>query len=111
MREDVVNISSLAKLGEIAGLAGVAVGMVAVIALAVIKRTSNLARAERAPMLRLVAIGAFTIGALGIVAWLVAGIQLGPSVMSGDCSIATNGAAGGNTVNCSAGPAAPATKP
>lgn len=106
-----MGLSSLVELGKVAGLAGVAIGLVAVIMLAVVKRTPTLARTERAPMLRLVAIGALTIGVLGIVAWLIAGMQLGTSVKGGDCSIATNGTAIGNTVNCGAGPAAPATKP
>jgi hypothetical protein len=72
---------------------------------------TSLPRSERGPMLRLIMIGAFAIGALGIAAWLLASLQSGTSLRTGDCSIATNGTANGNTVNCGSAPARPATKP
>jgi hypothetical protein len=106
-----MDLSSLAELGKVAGVAGVAIGMVALLVRPIIDSASALPRAERAPMLRFVAVGAFAIGALGIVAWLIAGMQLATSVRTGDCGIATNGTATGNTVNCGNAPAAPATKP
>ncbi len=106
-----MELSSLAELGKVAGVAGVAIGMVALIARAVIDRSSSLPRARREPMLRLVMLGAFAIGALGVVAWLLAGMQFGTSVKSGDCGIATSGTASGNTVNCALPPAAPAKQP
>jgi hypothetical protein len=106
-----MDLSSLAELGKVAGVAGVAIGMIVLLARPIIERTSSLPRAERGPMLRFIATGAFAIGALGIVAWLVAGMQMGTSVKSGDCSIATNGTVTGNTVNCGAPPAVPAAKP
>ncbi len=62
-------------------------------------------------MFRFIATGAFAIGGLGIVAWLIAGMQMGTSVKSGDCSIATSGSATGDTVNCSAPPVAQGAKP
>lgn len=106
-----MELSSLAELGKVAGVAGVAIGMIVVLVRPVIERTSSLPRGERGPMLRLVAIGAFAIGALGIIAWLVAGMQIGTNVKSGDCSIAASGTANGNSVNCGPAPAAPAKKP
>ena len=108
----IMDLSSLAELGKVAGVAGVAIGMIVLLVRPVIDRTSSLPRAERAPMLRLVSIGAFAIGALGILAWLIAGMQIGTTIVkSGDCGIATSGTASGNAVNCGPPPAAPAKKP
>ena len=108
-----MDLSSLAELGKVAGVAGIAIGLIALLAPQFVKSATSLPRDERAPMLRLIAIGAFAIGALGIVAWLIAGMQFGTSVSvkTGDCGIATNGTATGNTVNCGGAPATPATKP
>jgi hypothetical protein len=106
-----VDLASLAELGKVAGVAGVAIGMIALLAPQMIKGASSLSRAERGPMLRLLTIGAFAIGALGIVAWLIAGIQSGTSVKTGDCGIAAAGSATNNSVNCGSAPVAPATKP
>jgi hypothetical protein len=106
-----MDLSSLAELGKVAGVAGVAIGMIVLLVRPIIERAMPLPRSERGPMLRLIAIGAFAVGALGIVAWLTAGIQIGPSVKSGDCSIASSGAATGYSVNCGNPPSAPAAKP
>jgi len=106
-----MDLSSLAELGKVAGVAGVAIGMIVLLARPIIDRTSSLPRAERGPMLRFLATGAFAIGGLGIVAWLLASLQMGTSVKSGDCSVATSGTATGNTVNCGSTPAAPEKKP
>ena len=105
-----MDLSSLAELGKVAGVAGVAIGLIALLAPQFIRGASSLPRAQQAPMLRLVAIGALAIGALGIVAWLIAGMQFGTSVKTGDCGIAASGTATGNTVNCGSVPAAPATQ-
>ncbi len=106
-----MDLSSLAELGKVAGVAGVAIGMIVLIARSVIARTSTLARKERAAVLRMVMVGAFAVGALGIVAWTLANMQMGTSVKTGDCSIAASGTATGNTVNCGPSPAAPAKTP
>ncbi len=106
-----MDLSLLAQLGKVAGVAGVAIGMIALLGPQLIKGASSLPRAEQAPMLRVVAIGAFAIGALGIAAWLLAGMQFGTSVKTGDCGIATSGTATSNAVNCGSSPAAPASKP
>jgi hypothetical protein len=106
-----VDLSSLAELGKVAGVAGVAIGMIALLAPQFIKGASSLPRAERAPMLRLVAIGAFAIGALGIVAWLLAGMQFGPTLTSGGCGVANSGSVVGSTVNCAPAPSSEAKKP
>ncbi len=108
-----MDLSSLAELGKTAGVAGVAIGMIALVAPQFIKGASSLPRAERAPMFRLVAVGAFAIGAFGILAWLLASVTGGPSgAPGGNCSIASGGiGSGGNTVNCGSSPSAPAPKP
>lgn len=72
-----MDLSSLASLGKVAGLGGIAIGLVVLLVRPIIDRVSSVPAAERAPMLRLVAMGAFGIGALGIVAWLVSGLSLG----------------------------------
>jgi hypothetical protein len=61
-------IVDLAALGKIAGLAGIAVGMVVLLIRPIIAKAGPLPLRERAPMLRLIAIGAFAIGGLGIAA-------------------------------------------
>jgi hypothetical protein len=106
-----MDLSSLAELGKVAGVAGIAIGLVAMLAPQFIKGASSLPRAERGPMLRLVAIGAFAIGGLGIIAWLIAGIQFGTSVKTGDCGIAnSSGTVTGSPVTCGS-PPPPAAKP
>ena len=87
--------------------------MIALIARAVIDRTSSLPKAERAPMFRFVAAGAFTIGAFGILAWLLASVTGVPSGgPSGNCNVAAGGiGSGGNRVNCTSAPPAPDAKP
>ena len=77
--------------------------MIALVSRAVIDRTSSVPKTERARMLRLVMIGAFTIGAFGVVAWLVASVVGVPNGgPGGNCNIAAGGiASGGNIVNCS----------
>ena len=64
-------------------------------------------------MFRLVAVGAFAIGALGIVAWLMAGVQAGQQRRT-QRQLQHHGrrnCVGGNTVNCGASAAAPDAKP
>lgn len=77
--------------------------MIALIARVLIDRTSSLPRADRAPMLRFVAVGAFSIGAFGILAWLLASMTSVPNGggPGGNCNVAAGGIGSGhNTVNC-----------
>jgi hypothetical protein len=60
-----MDLSSLASLGKIAGLGGIAIGVVVLLIRPIIDRVSSVPPADRAPMLRFVAIGAFGIGTLG----------------------------------------------
>ena len=64
-----MDLSHLAELGKYAGIGGIAIGAVILIVSSIINQTPSLPRGERAPILRLLAIGAFAVGVLGIVAW------------------------------------------
>jgi hypothetical protein len=105
-----VDLSLLAELGGAAGVAGIAIGRIALARNQFLKSASALARFAAALTLRFVAIGAFAIGTLGIVAWLIAGVQLGTGVKTSDYGIATSGNATGNAVICGSPPLAPAMK-
>jgi hypothetical protein len=95
-----MDLSSLGSLGKIAGVAGIAIGMIVLLVRPIIERTSALPIAERAPTFRLLALGAFGIGALGIVAWLVAGSG-SVTVIGGPCGVTSGGGdTSGSTVNC-----------
>jgi O-antigen/teichoic acid export membrane protein len=94
-----VEISSLASLGKVAGLGGIAVGAMVLLMRPIIKQAFGLPAAERAPTLRLIALGAFAVGALGIVAWLAIGLG-GGGVTGGTCGVAAGGNASGNKIEC-----------
>jgi hypothetical protein len=87
-----MDLSSLETLGKVAGLSGNAIGVVALLVRPLIDRVSSLPAAQRAPLLRLVATGAFGIGPLGIVAWLVSGMQ------GGNVLAASGGVAAGRDI-------------
>ena len=97
-----MDTSLLVSLGKIAGIGGIAVGAVVLLIRPLIGKVGPVPAGDRAPLLRLIAIGAFAIGGLGNVAW-VAGQYGGPSAAtSGSESPAV--VSGGNV---SIGPAAP----
>jgi hypothetical protein len=93
MSEGALDLAQLEPLGKVAGIGGIAIGAVVLIIRDVIAKTSIASARQRAALLRLMAIGAFGIGALGIVAWLTAGVSGGhhastrgaesPAVVSG----------------------------
>jgi hypothetical protein len=101
----------LEALGRIAGIAGIAVGAVVLIVRAIIGKTSSVPAKHRASTMRLLALGAFGVGALGILAWLGASLSSGPHASTrGDDSPAAIG--GGNVTIGStntAGPLGPKT--
>jgi hypothetical protein len=106
-----MDLSSLASLGKIAGLGGIALGVVVLLVRPMIDRVATVPSAQRAPMLRFVATGAFGIGALGIVAWLISGLS-GGSVSSGPGGVTAGHDITGGTITTNAPPAGtPATKP
>lgn len=105
----VMDLSSLASLGKIAGLGGIAIGVVALLVRPIIDRVSSVPAAERAPMLRFVAMGAFGIGALGIVAWLVSGLS-GGNVTAGAGGVVVGRDITGGTITTNA-PSGASTPP
>jgi hypothetical protein len=105
-----VDLSSLASLGKVAGLGGIAVGAIVLLMRPIIKQALGLPVADRAPTLRLIALGAFAVGALGIVAWLAVGLG-GGGVTGGTCGVATGGNASGNKIECGSVPAPVPGKP
>jgi hypothetical protein len=108
-----MDLSSLAELGKVAGVAGIAIGMIVFIAGRMMEGVKDLPRAERAPMFRLIGIGAFVIGGVGIFAWLIATVAAPPSGAGrGNCNVNSGGIlSGSNRVNCGFAPSAPAVKP
>jgi hypothetical protein len=106
-----MDLSSLADLGKVASIGGLAIGMIVLIVLPTIEGTKDLPRAERATTIRLIAIGAFAVGGLGILAWLIATIAAPPEGGAGSCSVASGGiGSGGNKINCDFSPSSPAAK-
>jgi hypothetical protein len=94
-----VDLSSLAALGKVAGLGGIALGVVALLVRPAIDRTSGVPAPQRASLLRFITMGAFGIGALGIVAWLVSGLWGGTvAVTAGQGGMAAGRDVSGNTV-------------
>ena len=100
----------LVALGKIAGIGGIAIGMIVILGRLLIQRSASLPAKERAPMLRLMAIGAFAIGGLGIVAWTL-GNSSGVHVTGAPGSVTAGGNATGNTVNFGSAASSPAASP
>ena len=98
-----MDLSSLASLGKIAGLGGIGLGVVVLLVRPVIDRTSDVPAAQRGPLLRFIAMGAFGIGALGIVAWLVSGMSVGNiAVTAAQDGVAAGHDVSGNTITTGA---------
>jgi len=68
-----LDLPQLELLGKVAGIGGIAIGAVVIIIRGVLDKTSSVPTKQRASMLRLLAIGAFGVGALGILAWVANG--------------------------------------
>jgi hypothetical protein len=64
-----MDLSQLKSLGEIAGIGGIALGVVVLLVRPLITAISGLPRDARVGPVKLIAIGCFAIGALGIAAW------------------------------------------
>lgn len=106
-----MDLSSLATLGKVAGLGGVALGVVALLVRPVIDRAADVPAAQRGPLLRFIAMGAFGIGALGIVAWLVSSLVGERTVTAGLGGMAGGRDVSGNTVSIGQLPQAGGTSP
>jgi hypothetical protein len=68
--------------------------------------------AQRGPRLRLIVIGAFAIGALGILAWAAGSLGGHTTIVNGGpCSNTSAGSSSGNSVSCGVVPGSVGTKP
>jgi hypothetical protein len=80
-----MDLSQLKSLGEIAGIGGIALGVVVLLVRPLIASIAGLPKEARAGPVKLIAIGCFAIGALGIAAWTI-------SSQSGGRQVSTRGA-------------------
>jgi hypothetical protein len=64
-----MDVSQLKSLGEVAGIGGVALGVIVLLIRPLIGTIAGLPKDARAGPVKLIAIGCFVIGALGIAAW------------------------------------------
>jgi hypothetical protein len=100
-----MDLSQLKSLGEIAGIGGIALGVVVLLGRPLIASIAGLPKEARAGTVRLIAIGCFAIGVLGIAAWTI-------SSQSGGQQVTTRGtqspgiiSGGDATINYGASPA------
>jgi uncharacterized membrane protein YvlD (DUF360 family) len=107
-----MDLSALEKLGSIAGVAGIAMGLIALLVRPIVDHVSVLPKAQRGPMLRLVTVGAFAIGALGILVWGVTSLSGHNTIVNGaPCSSTSAGPSSNNSVSCGLAPKSVETKP
>lgn len=66
-----MNPSQLAGLGKVAGIGGIALGVVVLLVRPIIEQAGNLPEPVHGWLLLTIAIGAFVIGALGMVLWVL----------------------------------------
>ena len=106
-----MDLSQLKSLGEVAGIGGIALGVVVLLVRPLIATIAGLPKNARAGPVKLIAIGCFAIGALGITAWTI-GSQ------SGGRQVSTRGAqspgvisGGDTTVSYGISPAAQPSSP
>ena len=109
MRGLAMDLSSLGSLGKVAGVGGIAIGAVVLLVRPLIDKAGK-AKPEQVALFRLIAIGAFAIGVLGIVAWVL-GSGGGTHVDVGPCAVGAGRDASGNTVNCGTVPSPPKATP
>ncbi len=75
-----MDLSQLKSLGEIAGIGGIALGVVVLVLRPLIAALAGLPKDARAGPVKLIAVGCFVIGALGIAAWTIGARAPGPQV-------------------------------
>jgi hypothetical protein len=95
-------VVDLAALGKIAGIGGIAIGAVVLLVRPLIDKAAK-AKPGQLALFRLIAIGAFAIGVLGIGAWALNGSG-GGHVDVSPCAVGAGRDASGNTVNCGTAP-------
>ena len=75
-----MDLSQLKSLGEIAGIGGLALGVLVLLVRPLIASIAGLPKDARAGPVKLIAIGCFAIGALGIAAWTIGSQSPGQQV-------------------------------
>ena len=108
--ERAMDLSSLASLGKLAGVGGIAIGAVVLLVRPLIDKAGK-AKPEQLALFRLIAIGAFAIGVLGIVAWVMGTGGGSTHVDVAPCAVGAGRDASGNTVNCGTVPSPPKATP
>ena len=71
-----MDLSQLKPLGEVAGIGGIALGVVVLVLRPLIRSIAGLPKDSRAGPVKLIAIGCFVIGGLGIAGGLIVGVLL-----------------------------------
>jgi hypothetical protein len=105
-----MDLSQLKSLGEIAGIGGMALGVVVLLLRPLIGTIAGLPKDARAGSVKLIAVGCFVIGALGIAAWTFGGQAKGPQVSTHGAR--SPGVIGGDNVTVKYGsPSAPQSDP
>jgi hypothetical protein len=103
-----MELSQIKSLGEIAGIGGIALGVVVLLIRPLIAAIAGLPKDARAGPVKLIAIGCFVIGALGIATWTISsrpesrevstrGAQSPGVISGGDASINYGGSPGAQT--------------
>jgi hypothetical protein len=107
-----MDLSQLKSLGEIAGIGGIALGVVVLVLRPLIATIAGLPKDARAGPVKLIAVGCFVIGALGIAAWTIGNRSSGPQVSTHGVQSPGVISGGDATVTYGASPAAqPASSP
>jgi hypothetical protein len=100
-----VDLSQLKFLGEIAGIGGIALGVVVLLVRPLIATIAGLPKNARAGPVKLIAIGCFAIGALGITAWTISSQSAGRQVSTRGAQSPGVISGGDATLNYGAAPA------
>jgi hypothetical protein len=107
-----MDLSQLKSLGEVAGIGGIALGVVVLVLRPLIATIAGLPKDSRAGPVKLIAIGCFVIGVLGIAAWTIGTRSAGPQVSTHGPQSPGIVSSGNATVSYGASPSAqPASPP
>ncbi|HMD64779.1 MAG TPA: hypothetical protein VKF83_12520 [Stellaceae bacterium] len=99
-----MDLSQLKFLGEIAGIGGIALGVVVLVLRPLIGTIAGLPKDARASPVKLIAIGCFVIGALGIAAWTIGSQSSGSQVSTRGAQSPGVISGGDATINYGASP-------
>jgi hypothetical protein len=99
-----MDLSQLKPLGEVAGIGGIALGVVVLVLRPLIRSIAGLPKDSRAGPVKLIAIGCFVIGGLGIAAWAIGNRPSGTQVSTHGAQSPGIVSGGGATVTYSASP-------